>query len=300
MNPREPHQAPHPSVNPTVGAGLRGVLVVEPGKPRRHVLERAALLPLAPEARVAVLRRGHRARDARGGASSTGALDSLLETRARAVGGQLSFLEGEPDEDALATMARYGPELVVIAREPRTLRSRLFGSFPEKLARHGGVPILVAELSARQRYQRVLVGTDFSEASRAALELALRLTVPGGGRLDVLHAYDTGYALTLHMTNASAEQLLRYYQQQHAEAERAMLAFLAPYRGAAVPLGYVLTREAPRLALHRTACRQGVELLVVGKHRDTGMGHALLGSVAESCMRRSRYDVLVVPGATVH
>lgn len=207
-------------------------------------------------------------------------------------------------EDALAALMRHraqeGAELVVLAREPRSLRTRLFGAFPERLARHSEVPVLVVELPAKQPYPHVLVGTDFSRASRAALAMALRMTAPGTGRVDVLHAYDTGYALTLHMANAAAEQLVDYYQRRHAEAEQAMLTFLAPHRAAPVDLRYLLTREDPRVALHREAYRQGVELVVVGKHRDTGLTHALLGSVAEACLRRSCYDVLVVPGATVH
>jgi nucleotide-binding universal stress UspA family protein len=285
-------------VSPTAPAGLRDVLVVEPARCKRQSLERVALLPLAPEARITVLKRGRLPQAARGEghvADSAGAPAPPLE-----VGARLSFLGEAPDEDILGEVERHEPELIVVAREPRSLRDRLFGSFPEWLARHSRVPVLVTELAARHRYQRILVGTDFSEVSRAALKLALRMALPGSGRVDVLHSYDTGYALTLHMTTASAQQLLAYYQQRYAEAERAMHDFLAPYHGAPVALDSVLTREDPRLALHRTASRQGVELLVVGKHRDTGIGHALLGSVAEACLRRSHYDVLVVPGAPVH
>lgn len=301
MNPRE-HQ--HPTASLHGLPGPRAVLVAMQGVRRRQVLQRAAQLPLAPGARITVLQCAARTRSARG--ESTGCTDSLdaLEAHARAVGGRLSLFEAEAGEDVLGTVMRHreqqGAELVMLAREPRSLRTRLFGAFPERLARHSDVPVLVVELAAKRPYQYVLAGTDFSGTSRAALELALRMTAPGTGRMDVLHAFDTGYALTLHMANAPAEQLVDYYHQRLAEAEGAMRAFLEPYRGAPVDLRPVLTREEPRQALHRAASKQGVELLVVGKHRDTGMGHALLGSVAEACLRRSCYDVLVVPDTPVH
>lgn len=309
MNPQEPQQEFHSRVTAPASSGLSGVLVVTQGSRTRHVLERAARLPLAPGAQVVVLRQARPALVPRRGSASAGSADRLetrLEEHARAAGGQLSLVESSAGEDLLAAMARYReryqPELVLLAREPRSLRSRLFGAFPEKLARHSEVPVLVAELMPKHSYEHVLVGTDFSEASRAALELALRMTTPGTGTVDVLHSYDTGYALTLHMTNASAAQLLEYYQQRLAEAEQAMRAFLAPYQQAPVVLRSLLTREDPRLALHQAACRKDMELLVVGKHRHApeGLGHALLGSVAESCMRRACYDVLVVPGPTPH
>jgi nucleotide-binding universal stress UspA family protein len=303
MNTQEPRQE-HPALaSLPAPTGLRGVLVLAGPKPAPHVLERAALLPLAPGARVAVLATAEAASHPMGNKDgSTWPPGAMLEARVRAVGGQLLRL-GASEREMVDAVERYtaqhGLELVVLAREPDSLRSRLFGSLPEALARHASVPMLVSRPPSTQRYQRILVGTDFSPVSRAALELALRLSPPGAGRLGVFHAYDTSYALTLRQTTRSAERLVDYYRRMQARADASMREFLAPYRGAPVDFEQLLCAGDPPAALHEMACEQEAQLVVVGRNEAQGAGHVLLGSVAETTLRRrAPYDVLCVPGPT--
>ena len=305
MNPQEPHQESWSSLRPVPSAGLRGVLVVERPGHAPSALERAAFLPLAPGARVAMLRSVAPPRGGHGGTGSPGSPEALLETGVRAMGGQFLQLDMASDEELLATVdeatQRHDLELVVVAREPDSLRARLFGSLPQRLARYARLPTLVSQLPARQYYQRILVATDFSPVSRAALELALRLGTPGSSELVVFHAYDTSYALTLRQTPASAGTMLHYYQRSQAQAEATMREFLAPFRGAPMAPRPIVSGGVPQADLHKVACAQDAELVVVGRNGARGAGHALLGSVAEATLRRRhRYDVLVVPSPTVH
>jgi nucleotide-binding universal stress UspA family protein len=277
--------------------GLRSVAVIAEAGNARCALERVGLLHLAPEARVAVLMR----RDADLTRGALAPSEARLAAHLQSVGGTLSRIDCSTDEDMAAAFSRYheedAPELVVIAREPRGVLVRLLGDTPEKLARHGRVPVLVTRLPAKEPYRRVLVGIDDSEVSHEALEWALRLTTPEAGALDVLHCHDTSYALVLHQAGASAEHLAAYYRRMQTEAEGKLRALLGPSLEHGVDLRALVRSGDPRAELLRVAREQGTELLVLGKHARQGLGHSLLGSVAEACLRRAECDVLVVPQA---
>lgn len=297
MNHQEPRQDSISVVRSAAARGLRSVAVVAEAEEAQRALERAALLNLAPEARVAILMRR--------GAGSSGPLGARLgpsgerlAARLQATGGHLSLISLSADEDVTAAVERCGeehrPELVILAREPRGLLARLFGATPEKVARHGHVPILLTQLPAKHPYRRVLVGIDYSEASHQALEMALRLKEPGPEALHVLHCHDTGYALVMHVAGASAGQMVEYYRDEHAQAEATLRDFLRPYLDGGANLHPLVRPGDPRVELEAAAHEQGAELLVVGKRDKHGLGHTLLG-VAEASMRRAGCDVLIVP-----
>lgn len=294
-NHQEPQQERSPVTRPQSSWSLRSVAVLVEAGNARCALERASLLHLAPEARVAILMR--QGADLTGGGLAPS--EERLAARLQAVGGRLSRIDLSTDEDMMAAFSRcceqYGPELVIIAREPRGVLARLLGDTPEKLARHGRVPVLVTRLPAKAPYRRVLVGIDYSEVSREALELALRLTEPEAGALDVLHCHDASYALVLHHAGASSEQLAAYYRRMYTEDEAKLRAFLEPYLEHGADLHALVRSGDPRAELERAAHEQGSELLVLGKRARQGLGHSLLGSVAEASLRRAECDVLVVP-----
>ena len=297
MNHQEPRQDSISVVRPVAARGLSSVAVVAEAEEAQRALERAALLNLAPEARVAILIRHGEGSPGPLGAR-LGPSGERLAARVQATGGHLSLISLTEDEDMTAAVERgreqHRPELVIIAREPRGLLARLFGAAPEKLARHGHVPILLTQLPAKHPYRRVLVGIDYSEASHQALEMALRLKGPGPEALDVLHCHDTGYALVMHQAGASAHQMVDYYRDEQVQAEATLRGFLRPYLDGGANLHPLVKSGDPRVELEGTAHERGAELLVVGKRGNHGLGHTLMG-VSEASMRRAGCDVLIVP-----
>ena len=304
MNHQEPRQDPS-SALPVVPQGLRSMAVVATTEGAQRALARAALMRLAPGARVDVLMtHGVERPGPLGG--RLGPSGERLAARLQAEKGHLSLINLSADEDMTAAVERYSeqhrPELVIIAREHKGVLPRLLGSIPEKLARHGRVPVLIVQLPAERPYRRVLVGVDYSQVSHAALALALRMKEPGAEPVDVLHCYDTSYSLVMHLAGAPTGQLVSYYKKNLLEAEATLRDFLKPHLGGGAHLHLLLKSEDPRAELEKAAREQGTELLVMGKHSRQGLGHTLLGSVAESCLRRVECDVLIVPHAkpTLH
>ncbi len=136
---------------------------------------------------------------------------------------------------------------------------------------------------------------DFSDASRAAMEVAVDLARRMGARLTLLHAYPVpGYTFPDGSVVASPRML----QELAEQATR----HLAEWQRQAQALG------APEVAIHTAvgepaaeivawAKEQKLDLLVLGTHGRTGLEHALMGSVAERVVRRAHVPVLTVhPG----
>lgn len=137
----------------------------------------------------------------------------------------------------------------------------------------------------------ILVATDFSECSREAVDRAVDLATEMGAKLIVLHVWGLS-PITL------------------VGAEYAMVDLLGPIEEAAsAQLREEVQRLEKRLPSVDGELRFGVpweeivaaakarevDLVIVGTIGRTGLGHALLGSVAEKVLRLSPVPVLTVP-----
>lgn len=144
-------------------------------------------------------------------------------------------------------------------------------------------------------WKKVCCPTDLSEASRPALVQAAGITHACRGELLIVYVKrgpgsSRAEALLAPPPRAAAAdgdddaRLAAWV----AEAER-----LAPGTVTSVELG-----GDPADEIVRFAREFGCDLIVMGTHGRTGLGHLALGSVAEAVIRRSPCPVLVVrPGA---
>jgi nucleotide-binding universal stress UspA family protein len=141
-------------------------------------------------------------------------------------------------------------------------------------------------------WKRICCPIDFSDASRAAMEMAADLSRRFGADLVLLHAYPVpGYTFPDGSVVASPKML-----QDLAEGAQ---RHLEEWRGEAERLG------APRVATAKSAGDaakeivsfardEGVDLLVLGTHGRSGLEHALMGSITERVLRKAHCPVLTV------
>ncbi len=137
----------------------------------------------------------------------------------------------------------------------------------------------------------ILVPTDFSEPSKAALEYALMLAKKLDAKVHLVHAYElpvVGFPDgTLTITAEMATRII--------EAARDSLAQLvAAYADRGVPLTSSLEQADPRDGVLSAAKKANADLIVMGTHGRRGLSRALIGSVAEGVVRRSSIPVLTV------
>lgn len=137
----------------------------------------------------------------------------------------------------------------------------------------------------------ILVGTDFTDLARVALDWAVDLARPLGARIVVAHVFDlpiVGFPDAALMVDAHTAARLS------DEAQRALDAEIARVRDRGVALDGVLKQGDPRDILPALATNLDAGLIVIASHGRRGLAHALLGSVAESVMRASKVPVTVV------
>jgi nucleotide-binding universal stress UspA family protein len=121
-------------------------------------------------------------------------------------------------------------------------------------------------------WRKVCCPVDFSRESRAALEVAVDLCRRLGAELTILHVEEPDRA------DRGAES--------DAWLEDAAHAGVA-VRAAAIP-------GDPRVVIAEWTDRSGFDAIVMGTHGWTGRARSLVGSVAESTLRRARCPVMVI------
>lgn len=138
---------------------------------------------------------------------------------------------------------------------------------------------------------KILVPTDFSECSRAALDLACELGEALGARLTVMHAsapqaYPLPEGGILPTPEWAAEHVATETHALHQELAHAKERIPAA--------DSVIVEGDAFAAIEQAAKETGADLIVMGTHGRRGVRHALLGSVAEKLVQRGPCPVLTV------
>jgi nucleotide-binding universal stress UspA family protein len=140
-------------------------------------------------------------------------------------------------------------------------------------------------------FETILVGADFSETGRAALDWAIEIARPLGSRVLVAHVHDlpiVGFPDASFVVDATtATRILD-------DARKGLDAEIARVRDRGVAVEGTLRQGDARDMLPALAVSTGASLLVVGSHGRRGVARALLGSVAETIVRASSVPVVVV------
>jgi len=140
-------------------------------------------------------------------------------------------------------------------------------------------------------FNRICCPTDFSEASRPAMELAARLARRDGAGLTILHVTGTRWpgeqGAILPRPHSREEDETVLLARWTAEAER--------LAGSTVSSVLLSAPVAP--AIVGFARDDATDLIVMSSHGRTGFRRLVLGSVTEEVVRTAACPVLVVRGA---
>jgi nucleotide-binding universal stress UspA family protein len=209
---------------------------------------------------------------------------------------------GDPAERliALSTSGRY--RLLALGTHGRTgLRRLALGSVAERVVRAARCPILTVRRSERPAVGeprrpsgRILVASDFSASSEAALAQAIALSHAFGAQLTLVHCWeppvvvDEVGAMASWMFDDSAARAMLH--DKRTELERQGVARLI-----------ARLMHGPALdGILRAAEELDPDLLVMGTHGRRGIGRLVLGSVAERVVRHASCPVLTVHAAETH
>jgi nucleotide-binding universal stress UspA family protein len=219
-------------------------------------------------------------------------VDTLAGTlRARGVRASSSSSTEEPSTAICTRVAELGADLVALGTRGHTgLAHVVFGSVAERVARLAACPVLTAHADSPTPapYRCVLVPTDFSPDSDAALAWARSLVSRTGGKLVLLHAYDlpqlvlTGSALA---AGSVEKALADSARERLAELRRALTG---------IDVEAHISAARPDPAIFEAAERVHADLIAIGTRGRTGLAHVVLGSTAERVIRRAHVPVVAV------
>lgn len=204
------------------------------------------------------------------------------------------LVETGKDFVAIIRAARRMPaDLIAVgAHGHHLLRDYILGTTAEKLIRKSAIPVLVVRQEPRGPYRRLLVPTDFSEASRQALAVAAALAP--GADLDLLHVYGFWGEGRLSLAGVGSDALERYRHETELWARTSMEEWLAglDLAGRRVERHFVQGHAATTIA--QFAAERQHDLVAMGTAGRTGLPYILLGSVTEHALRAIPCDTLTV------
>ena len=141
--------------------------------------------------------------------------------------------------------------------------------------------------------KRIVVATDFSDLAAEAIETGVAFARESGALLDLVHvAAEAAYAVPppidmlrvpVDLPSAVSEASSRL-----ANEEDRLRA-----RGVVCESNVLVGRADAQIVDH--AEKTGSDLIILATHGRTGLGHVLLGSVAEKVVQHAHCPVLTVP-----
>ena len=142
--------------------------------------------------------------------------------------------------------------------------------------------------------KQILVATDFSEPSDAALRYGRALARNFKATLHVLHVVDN-VSSVVYGAEAYSVSMPELQQEIEGAARKQMNELLLDNDEPPLPTrGVVLTSPAPAHAIVEYAGREGIDLIITGTHGRGAVAHWLMGSVAERVVRTAPCPVLTV------
>ena len=142
--------------------------------------------------------------------------------------------------------------------------------------------------------KNILVATDFSEPSEAALTYGRALALNFHAALHLLHVVgdvsNTVYGAEAYIGSAPALQ-----RETEVAARKQLDNLLIDNDERPLPTrGVLITSNAPAAAIVEYAKREQIDLIVTGTHGRGAVAHLLMGSVAERVVRTAPCPVLTV------
>jgi nucleotide-binding universal stress UspA family protein len=139
---------------------------------------------------------------------------------------------------------------------------------------------------------RIVVSTDFSDASERALDRAATLANSFEATMDLVHVQARlRYALEHGLVVVRGQQL----EVVNAGIDEALAAEAQRMLELGIPCITTSLIGSPPRRLVTHALRTGADLIVVASRRVDSLARSLLGGIAARVLHRARCPVLVVP-----
>lgn len=140
--------------------------------------------------------------------------------------------------------------------------------------------------------KRILVPTDFSEASEVALKYGRALAEAFNASLDVLHVMEDPFVYA--PTSEGYMPPPQFHEEMETATRDRLNKLFTDAERAKLRAQLITKKGSPFVEVVRYAKENDVDLIVMGTHGHGAIAHMLMGSVAEKVVRKAPCPVLTV------
>lgn len=195
--------------------------------------------------------------------------------------------QGEPFERIVRVAEEENCDLIVMGRSGLShLERELMGGVTARVIGHTDRNVIVVPEGARLDWTRLLVATDGSANSAAAVSHAIAVAGEHGSRLSaisVIHTSDEMIALAPEHISTMAERSRNYLDEVVRQAEQSGVA-----------VDTFIREGQPHEQITRLAEEIGASMIVMGTHGRKGLSRLLMGSVTERTIGYAGCPVLII------
>jgi nucleotide-binding universal stress UspA family protein len=198
---------------------------------------------------------------------------------------------GNPEDEIVRIAEDRDASLVVLGSRKHEGLDRVFGRTAERVVRYAPCPVLVARASEPTR--KLLVATDFSEASLVALELAKVLVAKTGLEGTLLHVMQSPSVVLPAIASPLGSPVVPPGADAVEKLEELGRETLA---GLAKSYGFSRAEQVegdPAAVIVARAAALPAEMILLATRGRTGLRRLVLGSTAEKVAREAECSVLV-------
>ena len=137
-------------------------------------------------------------------------------------------------------------------------------------------------------FKNIMLPVDGSHFSELALPLAVQIARKSAARLHIVRVHVSGVQTAEAVISENYEELVRDWERDALSAARARATELGVDTTAELLEGPIVD------GLQRFISAAGIDLVVMTTHGRGGIRRAVMGSVAEQCVRRTEVPILMI------
>jgi len=208
---------------------------------------------------------------------------------------RIEFRTGDPVQSIATAAKEWQADLIIVGSPQSRSPGPLIGMSAERIAELAGLPVLIANRDARERYGAVLMAAEASGAFIRIARIASRFGFLASESVCVVHGFESPYRGPLYAQGFDARSAKRNIEEWEKAAGARLLRKLT---GAGVPgsrYRLVFQQAHPIRVIQRVVRGIQPDLLVVGTKDRTALSRLMRGSAANDVLRRMERDILVGP-----
>lgn len=205
-------------------------------------------------------------------------------------------VRGDPFAAIADAAAHEAADLVVLgAHRRQALRDIFTGTTAERVIRTGGKPVLMVSVAAEAPHKGAVIGIDFSEGARHAVDAARALGLLDNLPVCLVHSYRNVAKAQMQYVGLDADSVAKQVETDVSKLVSAISVEMPEARLGRKPGKVAIVDADACTAIAQWVDALPADLVVIGVRGLNAVERLLLGSVADAVLRKITCDVLVVP-----